>query len=93
VGNTANIGNGDIFTNFVYGAAMEMVVVFSIPLLLNNIGRRWTLIGMLTIAMTASFLFAFLSPGNCFLNTCWPALCVVINYIWSYTYNIPNVLS
>ena len=43
---------------YVYGAIMEMAVVFSVPLSLNHIGRRWTLISALFIATICSFLFA-----------------------------------
>jgi len=59
VGNTSNIGNENIFLPFVYGATMEMGVVFSIPLLLNKIGRRCTLIFMLVAATIFSCMYAF----------------------------------
>eukprot|EP00093_Oithona_nana_P010790 10790.XXX_417320_413844_1 [CDS] Oithona nana genome sequencing. len=65
VGNTANIGNENIFLPYIYGATMEMAVVFSIPFLLNKMGRRWTLITMLLAATVASFVFVF-SPSD------WP---------------------
>merc|ERR1719210_3020040 len=65
VGNTANIGNENIFLPYIYGATMEMAVVFSIPFLLNKMGRRWTLIAMLLAATVSSFVFVF-SPSE------WP---------------------
>lgn len=44
VGNTANLGNSNRFLPFVYGAGLEMLVVVSIPIALNVIGRKWTVI-------------------------------------------------
>ena len=64
VGNTANIGNENIFLPYIYGATMEMAVVFSIPFLLNKMGRRWTLITMLLAATVSSFVFVFSPSGN-----------------------------
>ena len=64
VGNTSNIGNENIFLPFVYGATMEMGVVFSIPLLLNKIGRRCTLIFMLVAATIFSCMYAFWPKGK-----------------------------
>ena len=47
---------------------MEMGVVFSIPLLLNKLGRRWTLIMMLCAATTFSCLFVFWPKGKFFAD-------------------------
>ena len=64
VGNTGNIGNGNLFLPFVYGATMEMGVVFSIPLLLNKLGRKWTLLMMLLAATSFSCTFVFWPKGK-----------------------------
>ena len=53
---------------YVYGAAMEMAVVFSIPYVLNVIGRRWTLITMFLAAMTSSFAYVFAPPSKSSIN-------------------------
>lgn len=79
VGNTANIGGGNMFLNFVYGAAVEMVVIFALPALLNWYGRRWTFISMLLAEMAASMSYAFLPEGFEYL----PRILAILGRVFS----------
>jgi len=63
VGNTANLGSNNRFLPFVYGAGIEMLVVFSVPSSLNRLGRRWSIVTMLlTCCLFSGFFCAFTTP-------------------------------
>ena len=65
IGNTANLGSSNRFLAFVYGAGVELFVVASIPIALNVIGRKWTVITMLSACcMFSTFFVAFTTTGE-----------------------------
>ena len=61
VQNTSNLGDNQ-YTCFFFGALVE-VPCWSVPFLINKLGRKWPLLTLFTVSGCCGILYGLLPPG------------------------------